>query len=196
MELKADSALISDSELIQEYISTKSERAAFEIVQRHKNFVFATALRYTRSYDDAEDITQETFIKAFNNLHKFEEKSTLTTWLYRITVNTFLNSKKRRKIYNVFAKDDSVNLEDFKSNQTDPEQYLEFKELNENLMKALLVLPKKQREVFSLRFFEQMKYEDMSKLLGKTTGGLKANYYHAIRKIIKALGKQYAEKNR
>ncbi len=181
MELK------TDSELIQEYILNKSEKAAFEIVNRYKNFVFATALRYSGSYDDADDISQEVFMRVFSNLHKFQEKSALRTWLYRITINTYLNSHNKRNINNVLMRDNNINLDDYRNNLTTPDQDLEYKEINEHFMRALLTLPKRQREVFALRFFDKMKYDEMSELLGLTVGGLKANYYHAIRKIIKLM---------
>ncbi len=178
---------MSDIELIQEYISTKNDKIAYQIVDKYRKFVFAVAFRYSGSYDDADDISQETFIKVFENLHKFQGKSSLKTWIYKITVNTFLAGKKKRRITSALNQLEANDIENIEANSSTPDEELEFKELNEKFLKALNSLPKKQREVFSLRYFDEMKYEDISDLLGLTVGGLKANYFHAIKKLTKLL---------
>ena len=172
-----------DKELIKEYINTKSNEAAYILVEKYRRFVFSAALRYTKSYDDAEDLSQEVFMKAFENLHKFEFKSSLQTWLYRITVNTFLNSNKKRNVSNSFQREQTQELDNIYINDDNPEKELEYNQLVEGFEEALMSLPKRQREVFALRCFEDMKYEEISELLGLTVGGLKANYFHAIKKL-------------
>lgn len=172
-----------DKELIKEYVDTKSNEAAYILVEKYRRFVFSVALRYTNSYDDAEDLAQETFIKAFENLHKFEFKSSLQTWLYRIAVNTFLNSKKKRSVSTILQKEQTLQLDDIYVNNDNPEKELEYKQLLEEFEKALNSLPEKQREVFALRYFDEMKYEEIAELLGLTVGGLKANYFHALKKM-------------
>ena len=179
--------LRTDAELIKEYTKKKCNEAARIIVKKYHKFVFAVALRYTNSYDDAEDLTQETFIKAFDNLHNFEFKSSLKTWLYRITVNTCLNTKAKRTMNNMYQKDTNAELENILVNTNNPEKEYEYNEFLERFEKALHRLPIRQREVFSLRYFEEMKYEEISELLGLTVGGLKANYYHAVKKLIELL---------
>ncbi len=179
---------MSDLDLIQEYISTKSDKLAYQIVDKYRKFVFSIALRYSGSYDDADDIAQEAFIKIFENISKFQGRSSFKTWIYRITVNTFLASKKKRSISNTLQQVEIDDIENMvKANSSTPQEELEFKELNERFIKALNSLPKQQREVFSLRYFDEMKYEEISQLLGLTVGGLKANYYHAIKKLTKLL---------
>ena len=181
MELK------TDAELIKEYTKKKSNEAARILVEKYRKFVFAITLRYTNSYDDAEDLTQETFIKVFTNLHNFEFKSSLQTWLYRIAVNTCLNAKAKRTINNTHQKDTATELENILVNTNNPEKEYEYNEFLERFEKALHQLPVRQREVFSLRYFEEMKYEEISELLGLTVGGLKANYYHAVKKLVELL---------
>lgn len=188
--MKEINASSPDSELIIEFVKKKNQRAARALVEKYKTFVFSIALRYTNNYDDADDVSQEAFIRAFDSLHNFRNESSLKTWLYRITVNTFLSNKKKRNIHNVFQKQDVSILENFELKQTNPEQELEFNELNQFFLKTIDTLPEKQREVFCLRYFNEMKYEEISGLLGLTVGGLKANYFHAIKKITKAFRTQ------
>jgi RNA polymerase sigma-70 factor (ECF subfamily) len=172
-----------DSELINDYVKNKSNKSAYILVEKYRSFVFSVALRYTNSYDDAEDLSQEVFIKAFENLHKFEFKSSLKTWLYRIAMNTFLNSKKTADISNKLTKSEDAELENYKNQANNPHEELEYNELFKGFENALHNLPERQREVFSLRYFEQMKYEEISDLLGVSVGGLKANYFHALKKL-------------
>ncbi|MDR0927107.1 MAG: sigma-70 family RNA polymerase sigma factor [Ignavibacteria bacterium] len=177
----------TDAELINEYVTTKSNAAAKILVEKYRNFVFSVALRYTHSYDDADDLAQEVFIKAFSNLHTFEFKSSLQTWLYRITVNTYLNSKSKRNINNTRQRDSAADLEQVLVENDNPESQYEYSELLDRFNDALQKLPERQREVFSLRYFDEMKYEEISQLLGLTVGGLKANYFHAIKKLAEML---------
>src|SRR6056297_593306 len=94
--------LAKDTEIISEYLEGDRERGATAFVRKYQNFVFATALRYLKSYDDAEDAAQEAMIKALQNLNKFKGKSSLKTWLYRITVNVSLNLNRKKKILSIF----------------------------------------------------------------------------------------------
>jgi RNA polymerase sigma-70 factor (ECF subfamily) len=179
--------LRTDFELINDYLDNKSNDAARILVEKYRKIVFATALRYTRSYDDAEDLSQEVFIKAFSNLHTFNFNSSLQTWLYRITVNTYLNQKAKRNIDNTRQRDNAVELESVLVDTINPEQEYEYNELLSRFENALQQLPERQREVFCLRYYDEMKYEEMSELLGTTVGGLKANYYHAVKKLTEIL---------
>jgi RNA polymerase sigma-70 factor (ECF subfamily) len=179
-----------DAEIIKEYIKNKnsnisrSNNAARMLVEKYRKFVFSIALRYTNSYDDAEDISQDVFIKVFDNLGKFEFKSSLKTWLYRITVNTCLNAKAKKSINNTLQKDNEIELDNvLVGNSNNPEKEYENKEFLERFEKALSKLPERQREVFAMRYFDDMKYEEISEILGLTVGGLKANYYHAVKKL-------------
>jgi len=182
---------INDKEIINDYLTGDREKAATAFVRKYQNFVFATAFRYLKSYDDADDAAQETFIKALNNLHRFRADSSLKTWLYRITVNVCANISRKKKILSVFK---SYNEEDddyFNIPSTDktPEEMFENKEFEEVFLRILAKLPEKQRETFALRYFDELPYEEISKMLGTSVGGLKANYFQAVKKLAELLKK-------
>jgi len=169
--------------LIQEFVTTQSDRSANEIVRTYRKFVYATALRFVENYDDAEDIAQEVFIKALQSLNKFEGKSSFKTWLYRITVNLSINFKRKKKFTNFFSINDETIEKNLPIDYNTPDKELENEEFQANFLTVLSKLPEKQRETFALRYFEEMSYEEISKLLGTSVGGLKANYHQAVKKI-------------
>ncbi|MFH1049751.1 MAG: RNA polymerase sigma factor [bacterium] len=181
--------LDSDKEILQELESGNSERGATAFVRKYQNFVFSTALRYLKSYDDADDAAQEVFIKALKNIKQFREESSLKTWLYRITFNVSTNMLRKKKIFGFFKgspdtdnefEDEWYNLADSSPN---PEQKYINAEFEDRFLKLLMKLPEKQRETFALRYFDELPYEDISKLLGTSVGGLKANYFQATKKL-------------
>lgn len=183
-------SLDEDLEMMRDYTERGSEAAATAFVRKHQNFVFSTALRYLQSYEDADDASQEVFIRALRNLDKFRGESNVRTWLYRITANVSANMRRKRKMLNFMRLDFSDEGEiDFGTDEDTPYARIEKKEREEALLAVLLKLPEKQRETFSLRYFEQLSYEEISKILGTTVGGLKANYYHAVKKITEGLRK-------
>lgn len=183
-------AYSSENEFIEEYNSTGSDRAATAFVRSYQNFVFSTALRYIKNYDDADDIAQEVFIKALNSLSRFEGKSSVKTWLYRITVNICHNYSRRKSLLSFIPwvknsndeNDDNTEIE-ISSNELTPDAVFEANELEEIFIKSLGKLPEKQRETFALRYFEELPYEEISELLGTSVGGLKANYFQAVKKL-------------
>ena len=183
-------ALETDQELIREYVAGKNERAATAFVRKYQSFVYATVLRYLQDYDEAEDASQEVFIKALRNLHKFRGDSSVKTWLYRISVNVCSNIKRKRKIFSIFKPitdsedDDFLNLP---ATDITPDKALENKEFERNFLKVLDKLPEKQRETFALRYFQEMSYEEISSMLGTSVGGLKANYFQAVKKLAEYL---------
>jgi len=175
-----------EKHIIQEYIANKSNKAATQLIRKYQKFVFAVALRYVGSYDDAEDLTQEVFIKALYNLHKFNQNSSLKTWLYRITVNTCLSFIRKKKLMSFLRIDDNNDVIK-KQKDFSPEQYYLGNELERRFLLELTKLPEKQRETFALRYFDNLSYEEISKLLGTSVGGLKANYFQAIKKLSEKL---------
>jgi RNA polymerase sigma-70 factor (ECF subfamily) len=177
----------NDKEIIEEYISSRSERSATAFVRKYQNFVYSTAFRFLHSYDDADDVAQEVFIKALNNLKKFRSDSNIKTWLYRITINTCSNMKRRKSFLSIFKSEDLDEFIDVKSEDFTPDIELENKQFEENFIKVLAELPEKQRETFALRYFDDMSYEEISKAVGTSVGGLKANYFQAVTKIAKLL---------
>lgn len=133
-------------------------------------------------HDDANDLVQTTFIKAWKGLENFREDSQVFTWLYRIATNEclmHLNNKKKRFFLPI------GDVEHELTSKLDNEPSLKANQLEMKLQKAILSLPEKQRTVFNLRYYDEMKYEQMSEVLGTSVGALKASYHHAVQKIEK-----------
>lgn len=131
-------------------------------------------------HEDANDVLQNCLIKVYRNIHNFEGKSKLYTWLYRIATNetiTFINRKKRKAVASI---DDE---ESYLVHTLQADKYFEGDEIQRNLQKALTKLPDKQRLVFNMRYFDDMSYKEISAILETSVGGLKASYHHAVKKI-------------
>ena len=131
-------------------------------------------------HDDADDLTQEVFIKVWKNLENFRQDAQLYTWLYRIATNeclTFLSSK--RKKFFLPINDVAAEL----TEKIDSSPGIDGDEIQLKLQKALLKLPDKQRLVFNMKYYDELKYEEMSEILGTSVGALKASYHHAVKKI-------------
>ena len=164
--LRADDA--SKSRAFEEIVRTYSEQLYWQI--RHMVY----------SHDDANDLLQNTFIKAWQNIDSFQGYSKISTWLYRIAINetlTFLNRQKA--IQTVTLDDPDINLEE----RLEGDPYFDGNETEEQLQQAIATLPEKQRMVFNMKYFDEMKYEDMSDILGTSVGALKASYHIAVKKI-------------
>ncbi len=179
--------LENDSEIVEEYVETRSERAANSLVRKYRSFVYSTALRYLRDHEDADDCAQEVFIKAFRSLNKFRMESNLKTWLYKITVNQAINQIRKKKIVSLFSFGSNNEPFEFYSDSLNPEENMLSSEFMGKFNKALLKLPEKQRETFALRYYEELKYEEISEMTGTSVGGLKANYYQAVKKLAQLL---------
>ena len=131
-------------------------------------------------HDDTDDLLQDVFVKAWKNIDKFREKSQLYTWLYRIATNeciTFLNKKRRRFFIPI------GDVEHELGNILDNSPHIDGEEIQIRLQKALLLLPDKQRLVFNMKYFDEMKYEEIAEITGTSVGSLKASYHHAVKKI-------------
>lgn len=181
--------LVEDRDIIENVGNGQTETAARDFVRKYQKFVYATAYRYLQDFDDAEDAAQEAFIKAIRYLPKFKGDSSLQTWLYRIVVNVSISMLRKRKIRNMFDiigkninGSEGIDIQDPNNN---PQILLEGNETNEAFLRGLALLPEKQRETFALRYFEDMSYEEISNILGTSVGGLKANFYHAVKKLAK-----------
>lgn len=132
------------------------------------------------SHDDADDILQNTFLKIWTCIDQFRGESKLSTWMFRIAINetySFLN-KERAKNQNDFT-----DMEDYMVLNLEGDSYFSGDELAKKLQKAILTLPDKQRLVFNMKYYNDMKYEEMSEILGTSVGALKASYHHAFKKI-------------
>lgn len=134
------------------------------------------------SHDDANDVLQNTFMKAWNGLDGFRGDAQITTWLYRIATNetlTFLANKRMRNLTSIDNEEASL-LQNLKS-----DTYFDGDELQLRLQKAIVTLPEKQRLVFNMKYFDDITYEQMEAILGTSVGALKASYHHAVKKIEK-----------
>lgn len=179
--MEAVLSLTPDQAILSRFREGDANAAANEFVRTYQRFVYATASRYLRSDEDAYDASQEVFIRALKNIHKFRGESSLSTWLYRITINVCSSMKRKQKLRSVFS------LEDIEphahSHETAPDQMVQDNEFNDRLHAMLQQLPEKQRETFVLRYFHELSYEEISQMLGTSVGGLKANYCQAVKKL-------------
>lgn len=179
-----------NDEQIIDFISIpeKQEEAFRYILKTYKERIYFHVRKIVIDHDDADDVTQEAFIKIWKNLDKFRGDSKLYTWLYRIATNealTFLQKKKRDK--SVSIDDNAMLVSTLESSRSDA--YLSGDEIQIKLQKALLELTDKQRVVFNLKYFEALKYDDISEITGTSVGGLKATYHFAVKKIEEYLTK-------
>ncbi len=172
---------ISDQELIHQFKHTQEKESAFrELLGRYQERLYWHIRKIVISHDDADDVLQNTCIKIWNGLKNFREDSQLFTWLYRIATNesiTFLNKKK--KSYSLPIEEVQTYLE----NNLESDIYYTGDEIQKKLKKAIITLPEKQRIVFNMKYFDEMKYEDMAEILQTSTGALKASFHHAVKKI-------------
>ena len=173
-----------DLELVREF-RAGSERAFNELVLRYRGGVLTTALGMVGNSDDAEDIAQEVFVRAYQSMSSFRGDSAFYTWLYRITVNLSLNHLRRRKTRSFFG------LDDVKVTQPEAEradQPMELAEFSGRARKAIAELPEKQRAVFILRHFQELPHAEIARIMDRDEGTIKANYFQAVRKLRKKLG--------
>ena len=171
----------TDFQLIEEF-NNGSEPAFNEIANRYQSKIYWHARRMLGNHLDADEVTQEVLIVLYKKLKTFKFNSALFTWIYRITSTRSLNQIRKRKVKRFLFLDDDEALE-LKGNN-DPVSDVDNKEKLERLNKILEKIPVKQREVFIMRHFDEMSYEEISEVTGKSVGGLKANYHHALKKIM------------
>ncbi|WP_143962171.1 RNA polymerase sigma factor [Litoribacter populi] len=156
------------------------ERGYRILIETYQRRVYGIIRKMVIIHEDADDLTQNTFIKAFKNLDKFQGNSTLFTWLYRIATNeslNFLEKKKKRFFFSIEDHHQVMNT------YLETSAEISGSEIEKKLQKALLTLPEKQRLVFNLKYFEDMSYEEMSQVTETSVGALKASYHHAVKKI-------------
>ncbi|HOM62977.1 MAG TPA: sigma-70 family RNA polymerase sigma factor [Dysgonamonadaceae bacterium] len=173
--------LYSDEELLSLLREPDTIREGFaKLVSEYSEQLYWQIRKMVLSHDDANDILQEVFIKAWSSIDNFRGEAKLSTWLYRIAINesiTFINKMRAQNNISI-DEDDS-----FLINQLEGDQYFDGDETQKLLQKAVLTLPEKQRLVFQMKYFDEMKYEEMSEILGTSVGALKASYHHAVKKI-------------
>ena len=172
---------LDDNELLFQFKNEATRETAFtRIIKKYQEKLYWHIRRLVVEHEDANDVLQNMFIKVWKNLDKFREDSQLYTWLYRIATNeslTFLEQRKKRK---------SISLSDeenFLSNKLQADKHFDGNKLEWKLQLAIQQLPDKQKAVFNLRYYDEMPYEEMSRVLETSEGALKASYHHAVKKI-------------
>ena len=172
---------LSDSELLVEFRNPVTKEKAFtSIIKKYQEKLYWHLRRMVVDHDDANDVLQNVMIRVWNGLENFREDSQLYTWLYRVATNeclTFLVQQKKRA---------SVSLSDVESgleNKIKADQNFDGNKLEWKLQLGIQQLPEKQRIVFQLRYYDEMPYEEMSRVLETSEGALKASYHHAVKKI-------------
>ena len=165
--------------LMQQLLDPVTQRKAFErVVREYSEQLYWQVRRIVLTHEDANDVMQNVYIKAWTHLDSFHQDSRLYTWLYRIAVNESLDFMRRQK--NALSTDD---VDTGIANTLMADRYFDGDETEAQLQEAIAQLPEVQRRVFTLRYFDDMTYSDMSQLLETSEGSLKASYHIAVKKI-------------
>jgi len=173
--------MTNDEEILNSLKDPKTKELAFRLlISTYKERLYWHIRKIILNHDDTDDVLQNTFIKIWNGIDSFRFESSLFTWLYRIATNesiTFLNNRKRKMMASLSDGNEYLvgNLES--------DSYFDGDQYQMILQKAIAILPDKQRIVFNMKYFDEVKYEEMSEILGTSVGALKASYHHAVKKI-------------
>ncbi len=173
--------MTDEKAFIQELLNPKTQNTAFQkLVSNYQKPLYSHIRNIVLDHDDTHDVLQNTFVKVFRHLNKFKGDSKLFSWVYRIATNealTFLSQK---------AKLSGITSEELQNKTIDNLQadtYFDGNEIQIKLQKAIVLLPEKQQLVFKMKYFEELKYEEIAEILGTSVGALKASYHHAVKKI-------------
>ncbi|RED96214.1 RNA polymerase sigma factor [Marinoscillum furvescens] len=176
---------MEDNYIVDRIREPSTRRYGFNLlVKAYQERVYWHVRKMVIDHEDANDLTQNIFIKVWNNLERFRAESGLFTWIYRIATNECLSFlKKKRRSYWVTMD----TLENDLSHKVDHGAYISGDEIQLKLQKALIKLPDKQRMVFNMKYFDELKFEEIATITGTSVGALKASYHHAVKKIEKIL---------
>ena len=173
--------MTKESVLIAQLKNAQTQDVAFrELMSQYKERLYWHIRKIVISHDDTDDVLQNTFIKVYRSIGNFKAESKLYSWMYRIATNeaiTFINKK---------AKENKVDIGEFQykmAENLEADVYFDGNEIQLQLQKAIAMLPQKQRLVFNMKYFDDMKYQDISDVLETSVGALKASYHHAVKKI-------------
>ncbi len=176
-----DSIMTNDQQILDALRVPSTREGAFrQLVSLYKERLYWHIRKIVLNHDDTDDVLQNTFIKIWNGIDSFRGDSSLFTWLYRIATNesiTFLNQKKRKLTSSLTSETD------FLVNNLESDPYFDGNHWQKLLQKAIAQLPEKQRIVFNMKYYDDIKYEDMSEILETSVGALKASYHHAVKKV-------------
>lgn len=173
--------VIQDSELLIEFRNPSTKEKAYTaIIKKYQEKLYWHIRRMVIDHDDANDVLQNMFIRVWNGLANFREDSQLYTWMYRIATNeclTFIEQQKKKSVVSLNEVESGL------SNKIKADKHFDASKLEWKLQLAIQQLPEKQRIVFNLRYYDEMPYEEMGKVLETSEGALKASYHHAVKKI-------------
>ncbi|ADY30376.1 RNA polymerase sigma factor [Cellulophaga lytica] len=172
---------MTEETLVHQLKEKNSQAKAFEVlVDTYKERLYWHIRKIVLNHDDADDVLQNTFIKVYRNIDKFKGESKLFSWIYRIATNESLSFlKTKSKMLGVTSHE----LQDLLLENLQSDVYFEGDEIQLKLQKAISTLPEKQKLVFNMKYFDELKYEEISEILGTSVGGLKASYHQAAKKI-------------
>ncbi|MEM1407197.1 MAG: sigma-70 family RNA polymerase sigma factor [Bacteroidota bacterium] len=172
---------MEDKELLERLRNEETRNFAFnQLVRKYQERIYWHVRKMVIDHDDADDLVQDVFVKVYKAIGKFREDAQLFTWIYRIATNeclTFLNKKKKRFFLPIGDVEAELN------NKLDTSSDLDGDQIQIKLQKVLLKLPDKQRLVFNMKYYDEMKYEEISEITDTSVGALKASYHHAVKKI-------------
>lgn len=175
-------------ELIARLRDRATCRQAFnEVVRMYSEPLYWQIRRMVGDHDDTNDLLQNTFLKAWQSIEMFRGDARLSTWLYKIAINeslTYLDREKRRRAESLDAPDSQA------AHTIEADAHIDGDALVQKLRQAVETLPQKQRLVFNMKYYDDMKYEDMSQILGTSVGALKASYHLAVKKIAQLIGRE------
>ncbi|MBC7382220.1 MAG: RNA polymerase sigma factor [Bacteroidia bacterium] len=172
---------MSDNDLVRQFKDPSNKQVAFKLIlQKYQRKVYWQARRIVITHADADDVVQNTFVKIWEKLGDFRAESQLFTWIYRIATNEALAFLQKKK------SDRNISMEEMQEQlgeQLSASTYFNGNKLELTLQQAILNLPEKQRLVFNMKYYENLKYEEIEAILGTSVGALKASYHHATKKI-------------
>ena len=173
--------LVKEETLVQQLKQKDSQAKAFEVlVNTYKERLYWHIRRIVLNHDDTDDVLQNTFIKVFNHIDGFKGESKLYSWLYRIATNealSFLNTKSKKMGI------DNSELQEKMAGRLEADVYFEGDEIQLKLQRAIATLPQRQKMVFNMKYFDELKYKEIAEILGTSVGGLKASYHLAVKKL-------------
>lgn len=180
--------MVEEKELVTSLQTEADKESAFrELVSQYKERLYWQIRNMVLDHDDADDVLQNTFIKIFRSINSFKGESKLHTWMYRIAANesiTFLNKKAKRNNVSI------ENMKDDAVRKLESDVYFEGDAIQLQFQKAIATLPERQRLIFTMKYFEDHTFEELSKILETSVGGLKSSYHIAVKKITEFIKKQ------
>lgn len=173
---------VEDSEILEKFAQENTREEAFRLLlNKYQQKIYWHIRRMVIDHDDTDDLVQDVFIKVWKSLSNFRSDSQLFTWLYRIATNESVTFLNRKKLRNTVSLDESDGKDLIETLAESP--YFDGDKAQMKLQKALLTLPEKQRLVFNMKYFDDLKYEEISEILGTSVGALKASFHIAVKKI-------------